>query len=109
MTMWSQITVIIPIVPTKLQVLECVFCFLLVFTATQGGTLYYSIVQLTEEATEAQLTEVIYMVTVAELSFGIGCMPSCPQPLTADWGALSSPRAPKIQSLWVQGIPGGLE
>ena len=59
MTMWSQITVIIPIVPTKLQALECVFCFLLVFSATQGGTLYYSIVQLTEEATEAQLTEVI--------------------------------------------------
>ena len=59
MTMWSQITVIIPRVPIKLQALECVFCFLLVFIATQGGTLYYSIVQLTEEETEAQLPEVI--------------------------------------------------
>ena len=58
MTMWSHITVIIPRVPTKLQALECVFCFLLVLKATQGGTFYYSIIQLTEEEVEAQLPRI---------------------------------------------------
>lgn len=67
------------------------------FTATPGGTFYYLIIQFIEEE-----VEVIQSMLVSELNFGIGCCGSITMPsiITADWGALGSPHAPRSRGSW---------
>lgn len=62
------------------------------FTATPGGTFYYLIIQFIEEE-----VEVIQSMLLAELDFGLGCWGSVTvlSIITADWGALGSPHAPR--------------
>lgn len=67
------------------------------FTATPGGTFYYLIIQFIEEE-----VEVIQSMLLAELNFGTGCCGSITMLsiITADWGALGSPHAPRSRGSW---------
>lgn len=67
------------------------------FMATPGGTFYYFIIQFIEEE-----AEVIQIMLVAELNFGIGCCGSITilSIITADWGSLGSPHAPRSRGSW---------